>query len=160
MGKKKKTDLSPFYGGMDPEIREALLQVQEDRSTGKLKPAPEKATDCHLMEDLCLYVFRLAQLDGSYQMLKTAARLQRWVWFGHDFGDNLVDVVEEVVPQIADKKELKELRLVATRVTPHGIERLRELFPNARVTVYTDEDDKRDWRLSQASYSPQKGKRR
>jgi hypothetical protein len=152
MSAKKKKELSPFYEGMDPEIREAILQVQEDRKAGKLKDPPRKATDCRSLEDLCLYVFKLAHLSGSYQMLKTDAGVERWVWFGHDFGDRLVRVVEEVAPQIPNKDELKELRLVATRVTDKGVGRLRRVFPNAEVTVYTDEHDKKNWQLSQAAY--------
>lgn len=143
-----------FYEGMDPEIREALLQIQEDRKSGKLKTPPGKAADCRSLEDLCLYIFKLAHLDGSYQILKTDARVQRWVWFGHEFSDRLVAVVVQVLPQIADRNNLEELRLVATRVTNRGVERLRRAFPKARVRVYSDEEDAKDWQLSQAAYDP------
>lgn len=151
---KKKRELSPFYDGMDPEIREALLEIQADRKAGKLKAVPRKASDCHTVEDLCFYVFKLAQLDGSCQMLNTAAGVERWVWMGREFNDRLVSIVEEVASKISNKDELKELRLVATQVTANGAQRLRCVFPKAKVNEYTAEDDKRNWQLSQAAYNP------
>jgi hypothetical protein len=150
----RKRKISPFYAGMDSEIREALLQLKGERRAGRLKAPPRKESDCHSLEDVCLYVFKSANLDGSYQMLRTDAGIKRWVWFGHDFGDRLVSVVERLAPHIQSKEALEELRLVATSVTKSGIERLRRVFPKARVTVYTDEDDKRNWQLSQAAFSP------
>src|SRR6267142_285273 len=150
MTTKKKKDLCPFYEGMDPEIRETLLKVHEDRKACKLKAPPRKAGDCHLLEDLCLYVFKLAHLDGACQILKKDCAVRKWVWFGHEFTDKMVNVVKEIAPQIADKDELEELRLVATRVTENGIQRLRRIFPKSQVKVYTDEDDKKNWQLSQA----------
>ena len=109
MTRRKKREISLFDEVTDPELRELILQIQEDRRTGKIKEPPPMAAACHSMEDLCLYIFKLAHLDGSYQMLKTDTGIQRWVWFGHDFGDKFVKIVEKVLPQIKNSEELKEL---------------------------------------------------
>ena len=152
--RSKKSAVSIFYKELDPEQREIMLEIERDRKSGKLKDPPRRAADCHSLEDLCHYIFKLAHLDGSYQMLKTEKGIKKWVWFGHDFGDRLVKVVEEVASQIPDKDALEELRLVATRVSKDGVERLRRVFPNAQVRIYTDDDDHNNWELSQANYDP------
>src|SRR5439155_24650076 len=89
MNTRKDRHISPFYEGIDPEIRDALSPVQGDRKAGKLKAPPRRAADCHSLEDLCRLVFKLARLDGSFQLLKTGSGIKRWVWFGRDFGDGL-----------------------------------------------------------------------
>lgn len=138
---------------MSSEIREAFEEVLQDRREGKHRPAPRAAKSCRSLEDLCRYVFKLAGLDGEYQMLMVGPALKRWVWHGHTFTDRFVNVVQEIAPLLPDRDHLEELRLVATRVTARGVERLRGIFPESKVTVYTDEDSDENWQLSQATYS-------
>jgi len=92
------------------------------------------------LKDLCLLIFKKVQINGEYQMLEENNIIKTWVWFGNDFRDKIVGVVEEVAPQLSDCAKLEELRLVATSVSITGIQRLRLVFPNAKVLVYSDGD--------------------
>jgi hypothetical protein len=149
----KKQAPQHFHDVMSSEIRKAFEEVLQDRREGKHRPAPRDAKSCHSLEDLCRYVFKVARLDGEYQMLMVGPTLKRWVWHGHTFTDRFVNVVQAVVPILPDRDQLEELRLVATRVTASGVERLRGIFPKSKVRVYTDEDSDENWQLSQATYS-------
>jgi hypothetical protein len=73
--------------------------------------------------------------------------VRRWVWFGHEFSDRTVRTIRDLAPQVPDLDVLEELRLVNTRVSADGAERLRRLFPNARVTTFLVEDSS-DWTLA------------
>lgn len=149
-----------FLDDDDPEIREVLQQIDREKREGRIKAPPRRPVDVKNLEDLCRYVFKLAHLDGDYQMRIEAGVVKRWVWFGHDFRDKMVRVVEEIAPRLSDTNGLEELRLVATRITDIGVERLRRIFPRTRVTRYSDEDDRDNWQWSQASYmGEQSGKR-
>ena len=150
--KRERKEIPSFYERMDPDIREALLQVHKDRKEGKLRTPPRNPAACRSLEDLARFVFKLAHLDGDHQMLTEDGKLKRWVWFGHEFRDRLVDVVEQIAPRLRDSEALEELRLVATRVSANGLERLRRILPNASITVYTDQDSDGNWKWSQASY--------
>lgn len=142
-----------FYDQMSPEIRQAFEEVQQDKREGRRRLPPGKEEECQSMLDLALFVFKLARLDGEYQILMTGPSVKRWVWSGHTFTDRFVTVVEHVTPRLQDRESLEELRLVATRITGAGIQRLRAALPNSKVTVYTDKDSDHDWQLTQASYT-------
>lgn len=135
----------------DPELRIVAEDYLKQKKEGKIGKRLRKS-DCRCLKDLCLLIFQKAQLNGEHQMLEKDEFVKIWVWVGHDFRDKLVDVVEEIAPQLSDGSELVELRLVATRVSNNGVQRLRRVFPNAEVTVYSDEEDRANWQLSQASY--------
>lgn len=151
MGLRDKPTIPLFYDGMDHEMRKALESILEDEKKGSLPRPPRRAQDCRNVEDLCRYIFKLAKLDGDHQMLIVEGRVKRWVWFGHEFTDRIVKVVEEVSGQISNLSQLEELRLVATRVSAQGYERLRRVIPTATIRIFTDDDDD-DAPWSQASY--------
>jgi hypothetical protein len=151
---EKKFTSHTFHNLMTPEIGEAFKEVMQDRREGKPKPAPRTAKECHSLEELCRYVFKLARLNGEHQTLLVDTAVKRWVWFGHTFTDRFVDRVEEAAPFLRDKESLEEFRLVATRVTTAGAARLRKLFPNSKVSEYSDCEHDKNWQLSQAGYVP------
>ena len=56
-------------------------------------------------------------------------------FFGAEFNDKYVDILESV-PNVAELcKDLRVLILEHTRIKPAGIERLKALFPNADVRI-------------------------
>jgi hypothetical protein len=58
-------------------------------------------------------------------------------FFGNDFNDKYVDILESV-PNVASLcKDLRTLKLEHTRIKPAGVERLRALFPRVKVTIKT-----------------------
>lgn len=139
---------------LDSETREFAKKYRKEQRKGKIPKTPRKS-HCRVLKDLSLYVCRRVQVNGEYCMSEAAGGIRTWVWFGHDFNDRIVDIVQEVVPQLSDKGALRELRLVATRVSAVGILRLNAVFPSAQVMVYTDDDHQTNWELSQASFQPQ-----
>ena len=148
--------MKDFEALMSPQIKEAYEEVQKDRREGRVRSAPKNLEGCSLLMDLCLYVFKVALLNGEHQILADGINVKRWVWVGHTFTDRFVKMVEIVGPRLPDKDSLEELRLVATRVTASGAERLRRVFTKSKIVIYPDADYDRDWRLSQASFSSEK----
>jgi hypothetical protein len=56
-------------------------------------------------------------------------------FFGADFNDKYVDILESVPDVRVLCKDLALLTLDATRITPAGIKRLEALFPKCRIKV-------------------------
>ncbi len=139
--KKKPKKVRPIEMTGDPEMDEVIRQVNQDRLDGKIKDPPRRKTDCKTLEDLCMYVCEKAHIQWSNCIRKSKdGRITRWCWFGHEFRDKHVAITEEIGHQIPDRDSLKELQLEATRVSANGAERLRRIFPGARIVVYTEED--------------------
>jgi hypothetical protein len=150
---KKQVSTNDFEALMSLEIKQAYEEVQKDRREGRVRSATKNPEGCAVLMDLCLYVFKVARLNGEHQILAEGITVKRWVWVGHSFTDRFVKIVELVGPRLPDKDSLEELRLVATRVTASGAERLQSVFTKSKIEIYPDADHDRDWRLSQASFS-------
>ncbi len=140
-------EANTFADSDDPEIRDLVRSIEAARRKGLIKDPPRSRKAVRSLEDMCRYVFKLAQLDGDYQMLIENDKVRRWVWFGHEFSDRTVRTIRDLTPQVPDLNVLEELRLVNTRVSADGAERLRRVFPNARVTTFLVEDSS-DWTLA------------
>lgn len=137
----------------DPDLKEMAEDYKnylKKKKAGLFK-TPKKH-ECKRLKDLCLLVFKKVHLNGECQMLEQDGFIKTWVWNGYEFRDKLIDLVEETVPQLSDTDELDELRLVATKVSKDGVERLHRIFPNAEINCYSVDDDHADWRVSQAKY--------
>lgn len=152
MKKSNHSEYDIFRDSDDPLVRELGEKIIEARAKGLIKDPPKRAGDIKSMEDLCLYVFKLMQFNGEYQFRIINDMVTVWVWCGHEFRDSLIDKIEKILPQAAGKEALRELRLVDTRISASGLERLKRLFPGTNVTVYLPEDNP-DWEL--AYYSGQ-----
>ena len=56
-------------------------------------------------------------------------------FFGNDFNDKYVDILESV-PDVATLcKRLRVLRLESTKIKPAGVERLKALFPKTKIKI-------------------------
>jgi hypothetical protein len=58
-----------FADSDDPEIRDLVRRIEAARRKGLIKDPPRSRKAVRSLEDLCRYVFKLAQLNGDYQML-------------------------------------------------------------------------------------------
>jgi hypothetical protein len=56
-------------------------------------------------------------------------------FFGNDFNDKYVDILESIPNVAALCKGLRTLNLEHTRIKPSGVERLKALFPKTRVRI-------------------------
>lgn len=73
--------------------------------------------------------------DAGNVMKLEGGRVVQVTFFGAEFNDKSVDLIEQV-PNVQELcKDLRELVLQDTRIKPPAVERLRRLLPNARVEV-------------------------
>ncbi|MFO0848831.1 MAG: hypothetical protein U0871_09800 [Gemmataceae bacterium] len=91
-------------------------------------------------EELFVHLFHKAQIDPEDCMAVRDGRVWGAEWFGHEYDDRYV-VLLEGVPDVATLcGGLKHLLLTCTKVTPTGVERLRALLPHTTVRVVDDEE--------------------
>lgn len=90
-------------------------------------------------KELFEHVLRKASLTPDYSMRLRHDKVVAVNWFGHEFTDRYVDLLEEV-PNLASLcSDLSDFVLTATRVSPIGVRRLKKLFPRVRLTVVSDQ---------------------
>ena len=76
----------------------------------------------------------------------------RWaIQVGPDFTDNTVELLERLSRRLGPGTDLTELRLIGTRVSEGGLQRLQRLFPNAKISKYSWEDAERNPQLGHAN---------
>ena len=75
-------------------------------------------------------------------------RVRRVVWPVPDFNDRVVLLLERLRERLGVDRDLEELRLIDTKVTPAGVKRLRRLVPKAKITRYSAVEVETNPRLS------------
>lgn len=159
--RKKRVDFLQMVAEQsDPESDKMLLeitgmtaselvqQVKEDYAAGRSRHQPWRWDQCHSWLEAWLYVYRRVRLDYHQHMFWEGERVRCVVWSGVDFNDKVLPLLDRFRRRFGVHSDLEELRLISTRVTPGGVERLRKLFPNAEVTSYSRDDEKNHPRLS------------
>jgi hypothetical protein len=137
----------------DPDLRKIYYEILEEKRAGTYWEPPRSKKACKTLEDIWHYVGKLAHLDSRQMVLVENGAVKRVVWSGGEFNDKKVNIVEEILPMVQPENGLEEIRLVATRVSSAGVDRLCRLFPRARVTIFTEEDlFTGDCRLTSASF--------
>jgi hypothetical protein len=125
----------------DPEMREIMEDIAADYLAGRIKEPPRRKQDCKSFEDACRYIFKTAHLDPDNSMVVEGKCVVRMDWFGREFSDKQVGVLEEFLARGLNSAGFIELRLISTRVTAEGAERLRRVLPRSKVSVVLDGDD-------------------
>jgi hypothetical protein len=69
------------------------------------------------------------------------------VLIGVEFNDKLIGVLEKIAGRIGVNNDLKELRLIETRVTSSGIKRLKTILPKAAIKLFSREEAKKDQKI-------------
>lgn len=62
-------------------------------------------------------------------------------WFGGNFTDKYVDLLEQVTNLNEICGDLKEFTLTDTRITPKGVDRLRSMLPHVDVREESEDDE-------------------
>lgn len=102
------------------------------------RPAKRDFSDA---KELFEHIFKKAELHPDFSMLLKEKRLVAVHWFGHEFSNKYVELLEEV-PNIQELcRNLKDFIITSTRIDASGIERIKGLLPQAKVTLVSDEDN-------------------
>jgi hypothetical protein len=99
-------------------------------------------------------IHRRIDLEGAFQVAVENGVVVRWVWCGPEFTDKVarsfLDACDEVITEEAS--QLKELRLVSTSLNRTMVGELTRALPYTKITVFSELDEKANWRISQAAY--------
>jgi hypothetical protein len=105
---------------------------------------PSKALPAGSAEEVFEALIRKAQCHPPNGMFFEEGVLRKVHFFGAEFNDKYVDLLETVpnLSQLCDG--LRELHLMATRIKPPAVARLRKLLPGVDVQVLA-RNDEMDW---------------
>lgn len=81
------------------------------------------------------FLLKKAQIAPSTAMKLDGERVVQVTFFGGEFNDVYVDLLEQVPDVAGVCKDLRELVLKYTRIEPPAVERLRRLLPHVRIEV-------------------------
>ena len=131
---KKRAGFGIFYVDSAESIqRENLIFLWGNQ--------PPKGITAASPKELFEALFRRASLHPETSMVFEDGVLRVVKFQGADFNDKHVELIESV-PNAAELcRDLRELKLLATRIKPAAVERLRRLLPHVDVQVLVDEDD-------------------
>ena len=87
-------------------------------------------------------------MDYHQHMFWEGESVRRVVWPVPGFNDRVVLLLERLRGRLGVDRDLEELRLIDTKVTPAGVKRLRRLFPKAKITHYSEAEVETNPRLS------------
>lgn len=147
---KKKSSKPDKGGETDPDIESIERLISEYRAkeaAGLIEYAKRTYKECHSWREAWIYVFHVVHLAESYHLKSEAGKIKCVVWPGPSFDDRTVGVLKKIAGRIGPDKELIEMRLVDTHVTPAGVTQLKSILPNARVKVFTREQADEDKRI-------------
>ena len=125
-----------------PELSDTADRIKQGYEDGTVRDQPWRWDQCKSWLDGWLYVYRRCCLDYSRHLAWKDEQVFCSVWIGPDFNDHVIDWLERFSSRFGIDTALRELRLIGTRVSPSGIERLHKLFPNVKITMYSWADAK------------------
>ena len=130
-----------------PELAETVARIKADKTAGITIDAPLTYRGCRNWREAWVYIFHCARHESSSHLKRYGEKITCVVWIGVEFKDKLVDALEKIAARIGVNNDLTELRLIDTRVTIKGIERLKKILPKATIKVYTREEAKKDKKI-------------
>jgi hypothetical protein len=125
---KKRKGFAIYYVDQGEEVYTANLIHLWGQPPPKAFPA---ATPLELFTGL----MHKAQIDPSDCLKVDNDQVIEATFFGHDFTDKYVDILESVPDVSRLCENLRVLFLDSTRIKPAGVERLKALFPNTEVRI-------------------------
>jgi hypothetical protein len=125
---KKRKGFAIYYVDQGEEVYTANLIHLWGQPPPKAFPA---ATPLELFTGL----MHKAQIDPSDCLKVDNDQVIEATFFGHDFTDKYVDILESVPDVSGLCENLRVLFLDSTRIKPAGVERLKALFPNTEVRI-------------------------
>ncbi len=120
-----------------PQLADTAERIRNRYETGQYRLQPWRWDQCKSWLDAWLYVFRRCDLDYSQHLAWKGEEAVCAVFYGHEFNDRVVDWLERFRRRFGVDDSLRELRLIETRISPQGIQRLTGLFPAAKISTYS-----------------------
>jgi hypothetical protein len=143
----EKSDLSPRFAALKKRSGFAIYYVDGVETINRevleflWGNRPSKALPAESAKELFEALLRKAQCHPPDLMFFEDGVLRIVYFFGADFNDKYVELLESV-PNVAHLCEgLRELHLRATRIKPPAVERLRAILPHVDVQVFAYKDD-------------------
>jgi hypothetical protein len=144
MKQPRKKAFLDMVAQSEPQLADLVGEVKRDHASGKLRFAPRTYLDCRDWWDAWLYIFRRGRTGADHNLRVENDKVTHVALVGPDFNDAIVQIVERLVLRLGENRDLTELRLIRTRLTAKGVGRLKNLFPNSQVIVFTKEQEDRD----------------
>jgi hypothetical protein len=120
-----------------PEMAEIVGEIKNDYATGRRREQPWRWDQCRSWLDGWLYIYRRVRLEYGDHLLWENEKVKCAVQVGPDFNDKTVGLLERLAGRLGPGLDLQELRLIGSRVSDKGLEGLRRLFPNAKISRYS-----------------------
>src|SRR5262245_34476402 len=79
----------------DRKTRKLLEEMSAQVLAGDCYAPPRRRQDCKTFEDACRYVFKVVQQNPDNAMVAKNGIVERIVWFGRNFSDKHVALLEE-----------------------------------------------------------------
>jgi hypothetical protein len=133
-----------------PGMSEIVAEIKRERKSGAIRDAPQTLDRCADWRDGWLYIFQSASLHPADFLRVEDGRVTCVVLVGGSFGDQSIGIAEEIAARLGPDEDLLELRLVATRVTESGAERMRRVIPRAQINTFTGADREGNPRVAYA----------
>jgi hypothetical protein len=134
----------------EAETADIMRLIEEYRAkdaAGAFEHPKRSYKEVRSWRDAWIFSFYLAHLDHTDFMLSEHGVVRCVVWPAQQFNDKLINTLGKIASQIGPDKDLKELRLIETEATPAGIQKLREIAPNASIKLFTHDEAKKDKRI-------------
>jgi hypothetical protein len=125
---KKRKDFAVYYVDQGESLHTAnLVYLWGERPPKAFPAATPRELFTGLMNKGSIWPASVLKFDGD--------NVIEAKFFGANFNDKYVDILESV-PDVSELcKDLRVVTLEATRIKPAGVERLKALFPQAKVKV-------------------------
>lgn len=138
--RKKNFDFLQMVADSDPEMAEMVQEIRNDYASGRSREQPWRWDQCRSWLDGWLYIYRRVCLDYHQHLRWEGEKVRCAIQVGPDFNDKTVEWLERLSTRLGPGADLAELRLIGTRVSEDGLQRLHRLFPNAKIGRYSWED--------------------
>lgn len=126
-----------------PETAEIFARIEADKAAGLIIDTPRTYKHCRSWREAWVYIFHRGCLAEGHHLKLEENKVTCTIWVGLEFKDKLVDVLEKIAGRIGINNDLVEMRLIGTRVTAKGLEKLKKILPKATINFYSREEAKK-----------------
>lgn len=139
--KKKLLSLDEI-SKIDPELAKEISDYKSKEAAGVIEYPRRTYKECRSWKEAWIYVFHRASRAHRDYLKSEGENVTCVVLVGRNFDDDIVNILGKIADRIGVNNDVKEMRLIGTRITPLGIERLKNILPKAGIECYSLEQAK------------------